>query len=233
MSAEARKLVVQVAARGGVDAKLEPELAGVADWLRARLGSGGAVALLVRVADDPFASANPGMRGFDATLDLRSAAPEPAPRLIGAIEGLGERLAGIAHVDLSAALVGTDQRIVPCPADPVRYQYAMRRRADLTRAQYFAHYLQVHAEFGRRQPGVLGYTQFHVDAELSRRAAQAAGVGIWAFDSISELHLDALRTFTDALARMSAEAINGPLLDEENFVDRANSVSFVTRLVGS
>ena len=227
MSAEAHKLVVQVAARGGLGAKLEPELAGAAAWLRTRLGSAGVVALLVRIADDPFVSANPSMRGFDATLDLRSPSPE---RLIGTVEGLGERLVGIAHADLSAALLGTDQRIVPCPSDPVRYQYAMRRRADLTRAQYFAHYLQVHAEFGRRQPGVLGYTQFHIEDELSRRAARAAGVGVWAFDSISELHLDSLRSFTDALARMSKEAIDGPLLDEENFVDRANSVSFVTRL---
>jgi hypothetical protein len=226
-----RKLVVQVAARGGLGAKLEAELTRAAGWLRARLGPSGRTILLVRIPDDPFATANPGMRGFDATLDLRCATPDAAERLIASVGGLGERLAAVAHVDLSAALLGTDQRIVPCDADPVRYQYAMRRRVDLTRAQYFAHYLQVHAEFGRRQPGVLGYTQFHVDQELSRRAAAAAGVGIWAFDSISELHLDAVKTFTDAIARMPAAAAQAPLVDEENFVDRTNSVSFVTRLV--
>lgn len=233
MSGESRKLVVQVAARGGAGAKLESELAETAARLRQRLGSNGSVALLVRIADDPFASANPGMRPFDATLDLRSASADPAPHLIAAVEGLGARIAGIAHVDLSAALIGADQPIVPCETDPVRYQYAMRRRADLTRAQYLAHYLQVHAEFGRRQPGILGYTQFHVDPDLSRRAAGAAGVGIWAFDSISELHLDAVGTFTDAIAHMPPAAANAPLLDEENFVDRANSVSFVTRIVAS
>jgi hypothetical protein len=227
---EERKLVVQVAARGGLGAKLETELGKAAAWLRARLGPSGRTALLLRIPDDPFAGANPGMRGFDATLDLRCSTPDAPERLIAAVGGLGERLGAIAHADLSAALLGNDHRIVPCDADPVRYQYAMRRRVDLTRAQYLAHYLQVHAEFGRRQPGVLGYTQFHVDLELSRRAAAAAGVGIWAFDSISELHLDAVRTFTDAIAKMPAEAVQAPLLDEENFVDRANSVSFVTRL---
>jgi hypothetical protein len=225
------KLVVQVAARAGVGAKLEAGLRDAAAWLRARLGAGGSAALLLRVPDDPFASANPGMRGFDATLELRSASPDPAPRLIAGVEGLGERIAGIAHVDLSAALVGVDHRIVPCASDPVRYQYAMRRRADLTHAQYSDYYLRVHSEFGRRQTGILGYTQFHVDPEPSRRAAAAAGVGIWAFDSIAELHLDAVHSFIDAISRMPEAERNAPMLDEENFVDRANSVSFVTRRV--
>lgn len=227
------KLVVQVAARGGVGAKLESGLRDAAAWLRARLGAGGSVALLLRVPDDPFAAANTGMRAFDATLELRSASPDPAQRLVAAVEGVGERIAGIAHVDLSAALVGIDHRIVPCAADPVRYQYAMRRRADLTHAQYSDYYLQVHAEFGRRLTGILGYTQFHVDPDLARSAAAAAGVGVWAFDSIAELHLDAVRTFSDALARMPEAERNAPMLDEENFVDRANSVSFVTRRVAS
>ena len=230
MSADQRRLVVQVAARGGVGAKLESGLRDAAAWLRSRPGVDGKVSLLLRIPDDPFASANPGMRPFDATLELRSASTSDG-RLVSSLDGLGERIAAVAHVDLSAALIGIDHRIVPSDSDPVRYQYAMRRRADLTHAQYVAHYLQVHAEFGRKQPGVLGYTQFHVDPDLSRRAAAAAGVGLWAFDSISELHLDAIRTFTDAIARMPAAAVSAPLLDEENFVDRANSVSFVTRLV--
>jgi hypothetical protein len=225
------KLVVQVAARAGVGAKLEAGLRDAATGLRARLGAGGSAALLLRIPDDPFASANPGMRGFDATLELRSAAADPAPRLIAAIEGLGERIAGIAHVDLSAALVGVDHRIVPCESDPVRYQYAMRRRADLTHTRYSDYYLRVHSDFGRRQAGILGYTQFHVDPELARRAAAAAGVGLWAFDSIAELHLDALGSFLDAIAQMPEAERNAPMLDEENFVDRANSVSFVTRRV--
>ena len=232
MSADHRRLVVQVAARGGIGAKLESGLRDAATWLKARPGVDGKVSLLLRIPDDPFASANPGMRPFDATLELRGASTSDA-RLVAAVEGLGERIAAVAHVDLSAALIGIDHRIVPCDADPVRYQYAMRRRADLTHVQYLAHYLQVHAEFGRKQPGVLGYTQFHVDPDLSRRAAAAAGVGLWAFDSISELHLDAIRTFTDAIARMPAAAVSAPSLDEENFVDRANSVSFVTRLVAN
>jgi hypothetical protein len=224
------KLLLQVAARSGMGAKLEAGLADAAAGLRARLGAGGSTVLLLRIPDDPFASANPGMRGFDATLELRDAPPDPA-QLIAAVDGLGERIASIAHVDLSAALVGVDHQIVPCATEPVRYQYLMRRRADLTHTQYSDYYLQVHAEFGRHLGGILGYTQFHADPELSRRAASAAGVGLWAFDSIAQLHLDSLRGFTDALARMSEAERTAPSLDEENFVDRANSVSFVTRRV--
>jgi hypothetical protein len=232
MMAQEFRLVVQIAARGGVGAKLETGLRETAGWLERRAGVG-RTGLLLRVPDDPFASANPGMRGFDATLELCGIPASSLEPVFGALDGLGERLARIAHVDLSAALIGIDHRIVPSPADPVRYQYAMRRRADLSHAQYVDHYLTVHAEFGRRQPGVLGYTQFHVDPALARRAAASAGVGVWAFDSISELHLESLRAFTDALARMPREAVEAPLRDEENFVDRASSVSFVTRALGS
>src|SRR5262245_39779514 len=168
------KLVVQVAARSGMGAQLEAELRGAAHALGARAGDGASTELLMRVPDDPFAAFNPGMRGFDATLELRSDEPEPGKLLAGAVEGLGERIARVAHVDLSAVLVGVDHDIVSGPPAPVRYQYMMRRRADLTHAAYVAHYLSVHAEFGRCQPGILGYTQFHVDPELARTAAAGA-----------------------------------------------------------
>ena len=73
-----------------------------------------------------------------------------------------------------------------------------------------------------RYTGALGYVQLHVDPAASRRAAARAGLGVWGFDSVSELYLESQETFLRALAKSGFG--KEPIEDEEVFVDRANSL---------
>lgn len=222
------KLLLLLAARGGIERKeLGERLRAEMERLHERLPDAGrSVQGWLRIEDDPFAQGGPPMRAFDATLELRCA---KGKALRKAVDDIGARLEGILHTDLSAALQGTDHALQACAPTPVRYQYVMRRRADLSHAQYADHYLNKHARFGVSTPGIEGYVQFHVDPEASRRAAEKAGLGLWAADSVSELQLESTRKFIEAVASwpLRAEATQ----DEELFVDRINSVMFCSERI--
>ena len=217
------KYLVLIAARGGAADVLERAIATEAD----RVASTGVEVVAFRqVADDPFGAAMPGMRTFDATLDVRG---DDDSQVMGALAGIAERLDDVAHADLSAVFAGVDNVVIPCDPTPVRYQYVMRRKIGTTHEQYLDHYVKRHAEFGRITPGIEGYTQFHVDATVSRAAANAAGLGVWRADSVSELHLASVDTFLSALANDNpGEAAT---IDEERFVDRRNSVMFTSAVL--
>lgn len=218
------KLVLLLAVRGGVNrSETETLLRTEASRLGEALSGPAGVAVFHRIEDDPFASAPTHLRSFEGTLELRS--DDPAT-LHSAVDGFAIRVEDRVHTDLSVALFGTDDSVVPCNRTRYRYQYVMRRRRDKTHAEYLDHYTKVHAEFGRITPGIEGYTQFHVDPEAARAAAAAAGFGGWKADSISELHLQSVQGFLDAIARWDR---NGEAQsDEENFVDRMNSVMFTS-----
>jgi hypothetical protein len=173
-------------------------------------------------ADDPFPASNPRMRPHEVVLELQAEGLGTDP-LLGALEGVPARLGELAHTDLSAVVVGAPWFVVPCELTPLRYQYLMRRKAGTTRAAYLDHYIHQHSRFGRATPGIAGYTQLHADPAASAGAAHRLGVGTWAVDSVSELHLRSLEEFFAAVAT-SPVAQEAPA-DEEHFVDRASSVS--------
>lgn len=174
--------------------------------------------------DNDFLRTSPGpVRAYDATIELRTDAGGQV--LVHAAAELGERVADVIHCDLSALLVGQDLTFVDCEPQPIRFQYLMRRRADFTHAAYLKRYEEIHSQFGVEQGGVRGYTQFHVDLDLSRDAARNAGFGIHAIDNVSELHIASLEEFAQAAGLTDAQAV---LADEELFVDRPNSVMFTS-----
>jgi hypothetical protein len=222
------KLQLLLAARGGRDSDLRTAVEGEAQRALGQLRGPGSAEALVRLANDPFAPAQPRMRPFEAVLELGREGGDAAGTLLAAAAGAGERLDDLIHADLSAALLGPLHVIVTAPPCPVRYLYAMRRKAGMDRQAYLAHYFGHHAQFGRRTPGIAGYDQFHPDPALSRAAAGAAGLGVWAVDSVAELHLRSAQEFFDAAVRskVGQEAI----ADEEGFVDRANSVAFCSEV---
>jgi hypothetical protein len=205
------KLLAHLAPRGAGPA-LRERLAEVARELGA--------ASLWRVEGDPFGARTP----FCGTLELRGDEDE----LIAHAAGLAARFGGLVDAGASTALVGEEHVLIAAEHAPVRYQYLMRRRDDFTHEGYLKRYREVHAQFGRRTPGSLGYVQLHVDPAASRRAAEAAGFGVWDVDSVSELHLASLDVFLRAIAGspIGAEAI----ADEERFVDRARSFDFCSQL---
>jgi hypothetical protein len=174
--------------------------------------------------ENDFLRSSPGpVRAYDATIEIETDAVGKA--LVEAVAGLGEHLADAVHGDLSALLVGRNLVFVECEPQPIRYQYLMRRRADFSHEAYLKRYEEIHSRFGVKQGGVRGYVQFHVDIDLSREAAQSAGFGICAIDSVSELHIASLEEFAQAVGLTDAQAV---LADEELFVDRPNSVMFTS-----
>jgi hypothetical protein len=217
------KHLVLLAARGGAGAVLDDAV--VAEAQRAASTAGLSAVAMRQVADDPFGMAVPGMRPFDATIELRG--DDAAVR--GALAGIDDRLDAVVHADLSAVLAGTDNVEIACEPTPVRYQYVMRRKIGTTHEQYLDHYVNRHARFGHITPGIEGYTQFHVDASTSAAAAAAAGFGVWRADSVSELHLASVDAFMTGLASSNPGDDAGE--DEERFVDRRNSVMFTSAVL--
>jgi hypothetical protein len=218
------KHLLLLAARGGAGDALADAV--TAEAKRAASTAGIRAVAMRQVADDPFGSAVPGMRVFDATIELRG---EDDAVIRGVLGGLHERLDEVIHADLSAVLAGVDNVEIACEPTPVRYQYVMRRKIGTTHDQYLDHYVKRHARFGHVTPGIEGYTQFHVDASLSAAAAAAAGFGVWRADSVSELHLASVETFLAGLATSNPGDDAGE--DEERFVDRANSVMFTSAVL--
>ena len=221
-----RRVQVTLAARGGCRGELAGLVGEIAGETAARVGSEGRVITLIELDDDPFPAANPLCRPFDAVLEVESAAEVPLGTVLAGLDGIGERIADVAHVDLSGVLVGAPQSIMPCEPTPIRYLYFMRRKAHTTRADYLDYYFHSHSRFGLMTPNISGYTQFHVDPELSIQAATRLGLGSTRCDSVSELHLDSLESFFAGIGdgRLGAEAA----ADEATFVDRDNSVSICT-----
>jgi hypothetical protein len=215
------KHLILLAARGGTRARLD---AAVVEEARRYAGIASTTVTAMRqVDDDPFGTAVPGMRVFDATIEVVS---DDDPAVLEHLAGLDARLGALVHADLSGVLAGVDHVVIPCGPTPVRYQYVMRRKVDTSHEQYLDHYVNRHAEFGRITPGIEGYVQFHVDSAASERAARAAGTGVWRADSVSELHLASVQTFLEGLAASNPAADAGE--DEERFVDRPNSVMFTS-----
>ena len=214
------KLLIHLAARCGAEE-------GVAAWLDelgrelAAKGEGAfeSVATLWRVASDPFAAGSP----WAGTLEVRTRAAA-ANDLVAIAADAGRRFGDALHADLSTALVGTDHVFIAPGQAEVRYQYLMRRREGFTHESYLKRYREIHSQFGFRTPGIRGYVQCHLDPDLTRAAARAAGFGVCEVDSVSELHMDSLEGFMAAIegSTIGAEA----MADEEVFVDRAHSYAF-------
>jgi EthD domain-containing protein len=218
------KHLVLLAGRGGAGEALDEAVVGEAQRIAETAGL--SVVALRQVAADPFGMAVPGMRPFEATIDVRG---DDDAVIRAAVAGIDDRLGALVHMDLSAALAGTDNVEIPCAPTPVRYQYVMRRKVGTTHEQYLDHYVKNHARFGHITPGIEGYTQFHVDASSSAATAAAAGVGVWRADSVSELHLASVETFMTGLASSNPGDDAG--VDEERFVDRRNSVMFTSAVL--
>ncbi len=219
------KLLLLFAGRSGLGAGLTEKI--VHEAVRLDANGATSVCMMRQIPNDPFANAVPGMRPFDASIDARFDDVEVAA---AAVQGLAGRLAPFVHVDLSGAFVGDDHVVIDCVPAPVRYQYLMRRRARTTSDQYLEHYVNHHAKFGLRTPGIEGYVQFHIDAAKSRALATISGLGLWAADSVSELHVESVDTMLAGFASAPTLADEAGA-DEERFVDRRNSVMFTSEVV--
>ena len=212
-------LLVFLASRSGADEALREGLLRERERWR-KIGEAEA---FVRLTEDPFREFMPGMRGFDATLELHA-----TPSQFGdALAGLGERLDAVAQRDLCAVVTGQEHTFVSGGPAPVRYHYLMRRRHDFDHERYIAHYGSHHAGLGIRTGGKIGYSQVHTALERSRELATDGGFGIWQIDSVSRLWIDSVEGFLAEAGPAGQEAVE----DERGFVDGANSVMFASTVL--
>lgn len=219
------RLQLHLAARGGCCDDLAARARELAHSAAATCGDNASVTLLTEVDNDPFPAANPLCRPFEVVLEVETDSTSGLGLFLDAVPNFGDRVAELAHLDLSAALVGAPQKLIPCTPPPLRYLYLMRRKAHTTHAAYIDYYFHNHSNFGFRTPNISGYTQFHVDAAASSEVATRLGVGTTIVDSVSELMIASLDSFFEGIGdgRLGSEAAE----DEARFVDRDNSISFL------
>lgn len=206
-------------ARDADPAGLGPALAGLAARISAR-----APGLTVRCAvdagllgeDAAHAQETADGPGFAAVLHVVGA----GDRLAAALGGIGADLAPLIDPAGSATLAGCEHAIVPGD-QPLMLAMAIRRLPSLTHEQYLEHWSTTHAELGRSVPGSQGYRQVRPDAELSRRVAGAAGVGVADLDGVALAYYADEQAF---FAIMGNAEVTGRLLaDERTFIDHAAS----------
>lgn len=220
------KALIFLAVRNGRMAALKERLEDLTRQLFDQLpGERKWASALVSKEEDPYRYSGAPVRAYDATIELKLESNTSADSLIEVVGGLTDRLDAFIHADLSALLVGIERVFVPSDPTPIRFQYLMRRRADFSHEDYIERYAGVHAKIGMKLNVSKGYVQFHADPELSRMAAAGAGFGIWAIDSVAELHILSMDDFLEAASREGSEEAGE---DEEHFVDRPNSVMFIS-----
>ena len=125
----------------------------------------------------------------------------------------------------SFSQVGTKKVFRVGEPTEIRYQYCMKRRDDFSPEAYLRYYGEEHSRFGIMTEGVQGYAQIHLDPEATTRAMALSGFSFREFSSVSILHLASVAEFLEA-GRANAEM--GPQQDEDHFVDRAQSVMWIS-----
>jgi EthD domain len=147
------------------------------------------------------------------------------------LAALGAALGAAPAFDRSAstAVAGSEYVIVEGD-EPLMLAMALRRRPELTRAEFHAYWLTHHAELGRQVPGSEGYRQVHRDETLSERAAAALGLGGPEFDGVAVAYYSSGDRFLAIMA--NTEIVEGLLEDERRFIDHSQAALVVGRAPG-
>jgi hypothetical protein len=121
-------------------------------------------------------------------------------------------------------------------ADVVKLVYCVRKREDMSDADFRGYWLNRHGPLVRGLwekgtfPGMLRYVQSHTDLEASESVRASRGAKP-PYDGITEVWMDPAQqgSADDAVRAASAAAGKVLLEDESTFIDFANSAVFVTR----
>jgi hypothetical protein len=180
-----------------------------------------------RLPEDPFATTEQGRSagsfGIDGFIDAAGPVAPAVLEELGA--GAGGRLGAQVDGSRSAAVAG-EEHVIVGGDEAVLLVYALRRLSALTHEQFCDHWLNRHAEFGRRVPGLRGYRQFHADESATAAAAAAAGVGITDLDGVAEAFYADVQDFLALMA--TPEVAADAMEDEKRFIDHARSAGSVT-----
>ena len=113
----------------------------------------------------------------------------------------------------------------------IKLVFCLRRRSELTPAEFRRYWLAEHAELVRRHGAALRirrYVQSHTVVDQRVAASLAArGSDIEPYDGVAELWWDSVEDVIEAGATKEGRAAGRALLeDERNFIDLANSPIF-------
>ena len=218
-----QRVQVLLAAAPGMREMLQERIESVAESVGANFDASVRICALSQIDKDPFPSMNPHSSGFDAVIDIHGASELLArDTVLNALQNVPPTLSGVIDDSASGVTVGWPQAVIPGPRCALRYLYLMRRKADVSREDYFDHYFHRHSEFAFHLNGIKAYTQVHVDIEASNELSAALGFGLRDVDSVTELTFDSVNEFFAGVEPRAAEASEDELL----FVDREHSVSF-------
>jgi hypothetical protein len=136
--------------------------------------------------------------GFDAVFELNAADRGSLPGLVSAMEEFRLSAGHLVDRAKSAAVAGTDVVVVEGKG-PVHLVYGMRRKADTSHEEFSRFWEQQHTTVAKFTPGLAGYRQLHADPELSKAAADAAGVDLYDVDGVALEWFAALPDFCSAV----------------------------------
>lgn len=105
--------------------------------------------------------------------------------------------------------------------------YLLRRKEGLSLSEFRQHWLDRHAEFGRRNPAILRYVQYHALADDPIRAAlpqAGAGSDATGYDGMAVAWFGSAAELREA---MRGDGVAAALEDESRFIDHSRSVALL------
>jgi hypothetical protein len=141
---------------------------------------------------------------------------------------------GATAAGLSAILASPDPQAAAATSDPVKLVCTLRRRPDLSPAEFYHYWLYSHGPFAKKQIKKLGgyrYVQSHTNnSDLSHLIATSRGQVGRAFDGVTEVWFPSREALVKALASPEGAQANLRLAeDERNFIDLPRSSYFFAK----
>ncbi|MFE5286037.1 EthD domain-containing protein [Nocardia sp. NPDC056611] len=143
-------------------------------------------------------------------------------------------LAGATTVGLGVFLATHVQQAAAEPnSGPIKLTGALRRRPDLTPAQFYDYWLNHHGPYARQQIETLGgyrYVQSHtMDSSVNSLFSASHGTGP-AYDGVVEAWFRSTEALVAAMATPEGVIANQNLVnDEKNFMDSAQCSLFLAK----
>ena len=166
----------------------------------------------------------------DAVIEATLQEGDDLESLVTGCRGLGHDLEGIADLSASAILAGVAHLIIPGSAATF-IALAGRRDPKISVEDYRRWWLKQHAVLAQQiiHPFAEGYEQLHVDRELSRRAAKAAGFAVEDYDAFDSIFYHSVADFLKGVT--DPEVARQLYEDEVGHVDHASMRAAVCRLL--
>lgn len=159
-------------------------------------------------------------------LEVITAPGKPMSSLHDALQNIMD---GTPVASASFVLLMHERKYIPGPPQPVCYHYLMIKREDFAISDYIDYYSNFHCRMGINTPGLGAYSQNYIDQAGSEQLAQRLGLNSKRITSISEMKIPDVMAFVSAPELMELAGPAG--LDEGRFVDRKNSVSFMSEVI--